>query len=157
MSLTLEEELQAQAAAIASGYLQNESRGLTEAQAQAQAQASLVIAQGAASLFATVLHQLAALHSQIAGPRAVVPGTAEPEYRYRLERAEFQRMLPELLRTHAGRFVMVHDGQVWGADTSRNVLVRRFFAQHAGGTPVHIGFVGPRPVVHLPTPFRRRS
>ncbi len=77
---------------------------------------------------------------------------------YAAERAAFRRLLPALARSHGGQFVAIHRGQPWGFDASRNELVRRFFTQNARGTAVYIGFLGPKPVVRVPTPsIRRRS
>lgn len=76
---------------------------------------------------------------------------------YELEKAEFRRLLPTLHRQYAGQFVAICDGQVWGSDVSRNALVSRFFEVYPEGRAVYIGFVGPRPVLRLPTSLVRRT
>lgn len=133
MMRTMTEAEEAQA--VLSGYLQSQSTGDVEGSAAMALLQPIVISLSGFSFF---------VHSQ------------ESNAGYRLEKAAFQRMLPDLSGVHAGKFVAVHGGQMWGSDTSRNALVRRFFAENPHGTSVYIGFIGPRPIVHLPTPIARR-
>jgi hypothetical protein len=135
MMRTMTEEEEAQA--VLSGYLQSQSTGDVEGSVAKALLQPIVISLPGFSFF---------VHSQ------------ETRSDYALEKAAFQRMLPDLSGMHAGKFVAVHGGRIWGSDTSRNTLVSRFFAENPHGTSVYIGFIGPRPIVHLPTPIvRKRS
>jgi PHD/YefM family antitoxin component YafN of YafNO toxin-antitoxin module len=67
------------------------------------------------------------------------------------EREAFQRLLPELLKTHRGRFVAIHDGQVIDTDTEKGALAQRVLAQSYG--PVYIEEVREHPRIYeLPSP-----
>ncbi|PKO24192.1 MAG: hypothetical protein CVU38_00105 [Chloroflexi bacterium HGW-Chloroflexi-1] len=67
------------------------------------------------------------------------------------ERAAFQRLLPELLDTHAGQFVAIHDGRVVDADADQRALAGRVITQ--GWEPVYIQEVRAEPYVYeVPSP-----
>ena len=62
----------------------------------------------------------------------------------------FLRLLPDLLHTHRGMFVAIHDGQVVDMDVDDIALVQRVHAR-IGHVPIHVGLVAdPLPVAHLP-------
>jgi prevent-host-death family protein len=66
-------------------------------------------------------------------------------------RAAFQRLLPELLRTHKGQFVAIHEGEVVDADLDNRELTKRIYAKKL--FPVYIQLVSERPrVIELPSP-----
>jgi hypothetical protein len=52
----------------------------------------------------------------------------------------FRRLLPQLLQTHRGQYVAVHDGQVVGSGSDKLALALRVFAQ-VGNVPIHVGLV----------------
>ena len=67
------------------------------------------------------------------------------------ERAAFQRLLPELLKTHSGQFVAIQDGRVVDADADESALSRRTLL--GAGKPVYIQEVRAEPRVYeLPSP-----
>lgn len=73
-------------------------------------------------------------------------------------RAAFQRLLPELLKTHKGEFVAIYEGRLVDTDADRATLVQRTRAQ--GYRPVYVQKVTEQPrVVELPSPeeVRRAS
>jgi hypothetical protein len=76
---------------------------------------------------------------------AAPPGKWEQEYR------AFQHLLPELLKTHRGKFVAVHDGRVVDSDTDEIALILRVHAQY-GYVPIHVDLVTeqPPPVGRIP-------
>lgn len=79
--------------------------------------------------------------------------TWRQEQLQRLEpnRTAFQRLLPELLKTHRNRFVAFYQGRLVDADPDRVALVQRTRTQ--GYRPVYIQKVTPEPrVVELPSP-----
>lgn len=66
------------------------------------------------------------------------------------EYQSFLRLLPELLATHRGRYVALHEGKVVDADADDIALVRRVHGR-VGYVPIHVGLVtGRPPVVRVP-------
>lgn len=67
------------------------------------------------------------------------------------EREAFQRLLPELLKTHRGQFVAIHGGRVVDADADERALARRVLARRYD--PVYIQEVREEPRIYeLPSP-----
>jgi PHD/YefM family antitoxin component YafN of YafNO toxin-antitoxin module len=74
------------------------------------------------------------------------------------EREAFQRLLPELLKTHKGQFVAIYKGEMVDADTDNRELAKRIYARKL--FPVYIQLVSEQPrVIELPSPeeVRRAS
>ena len=66
-------------------------------------------------------------------------------------RTAFQRLLPELLKTHKGQFVAIHNGEMVDADTDNRELAKRIYARKL--FPVYIQLVSKQPrVIELPSP-----
>ncbi len=62
----------------------------------------------------------------------------------------FLRMLPELLATHRGQYVAIHEGRVVDADADDIALIRRVH-QRIGYVPIHVGLVTDQPpLVRIP-------
>jgi hypothetical protein len=62
----------------------------------------------------------------------------------------FLRLIPELLPTHRGQYVAIHEGKVVDADADDIALVRRVH-DRIGYVPIHVGLVTDRPpVVRVP-------
>ena len=63
----------------------------------------------------------------------------------------FQRLLPQLLQTHRGEYVVIHEGRVVDSGQDDLALALRFFAEH-GNVPIHVGLVTdqPEPVARIP-------
>lgn len=67
-------------------------------------------------------------------------------------REAFQRLLPELLRTHQNLFVAIHDGQVVDSDADNLALAQRVMARF-GKEQVYIQKVCQQPrIFELPSP-----
>jgi len=65
-------------------------------------------------------------------------------------RTAFQRLLPELLKTHKGQFVAIYKGEVVDADPDNRELAKRIYARKL--FPVYIQLVSKRPrVIELPS------
>jgi hypothetical protein len=47
-------------------------------------------------------------------------------------------MWPELLKTHKGKWVVVHGGKIVDVDRSREKLITRVYAQFSRRTPIYI-------------------
>jgi hypothetical protein len=74
----------------------------------------------------------------------------KPLDRLQGERAAFQRLLPELLKTHRGQFVAIQGGHLIDADLDESALAHRTFL---AGKPVYIQEVRAEPRVYeLPSP-----
>jgi hypothetical protein len=67
-------------------------------------------------------------------PLAATAGKWEREYQ------AFCRLLPQLLQTHAGQYVAVHDGQVIASGTDKVAVALQAFSQ-VGTVPIHVGLV----------------
>jgi hypothetical protein len=63
----------------------------------------------------------------------------------------FQRLLPQLLETHRGEYVVIHAGRVVDSGQDDLALALRFFAKH-GNVPIHVGLVAdePEPLTRIP-------
>nr|HID13341.1 type II toxin-antitoxin system Phd/YefM family antitoxin [Anaerolineae bacterium] len=90
--------------------------------------------------------------------RRLVAGQDDDAWRQeqlqRLEpnRAAFQRLLPELLKTHKGQFVAIHKGEVIDSDTDDRELAKRVMA-NIGDEPVYIQKVEEElPSFEVPSP-----
>jgi hypothetical protein len=70
------------------------------------------------------------------------PELSKGEREYRA----FLRLLPELLRTHEGKYVAIHDGKVVDTDDDDIALVDRVH-DRVGYVPIHVGLVTDRPIV----------
>lgn len=77
--------------------------------------------------------------------RSTADGKWQREYQ------AFLRLKAPLLATHAGQYVVVHDGAVVDSGPDDVALALRFFSQH-GNVPVHIGHVtaGPEAAARIP-------
>jgi hypothetical protein len=66
------------------------------------------------------------------------------------ENQAFLRLLSQLLGTHQGQYVAIHEGQVVDSDTDDIALIQRVHAR-VGYVPIHIGLVTDQPrVVRVP-------
>ncbi len=66
------------------------------------------------------------------------------------EYQSFLRLLPQLLATHCGQYVAIHNGEVVDSGPDDIALVQRVHAR-VGYVPIHVGFVtNPLPVVRIP-------
>ena len=75
---------------------------------------------------------------------APILSKSESEYR------AFMRLLPELLKTHRGLHVAIHDGQVVDCDADDIALIKRVHAK-VGYVPIHVGLVvESQPVSRIP-------
>jgi hypothetical protein len=70
------------------------------------------------------------------------PELSKGEREYRA----FLRLLPELLLTHKGKYVGIHEGKVVDTDDNDIALVDRMH-DRVGYVPIYVGLVTDRPVV----------
>lgn len=68
------------------------------------------------------------------------------------EREAFNRLKPELLREHRGKYVAVHQGEVVEIGENTTEVAREVYRK-LGHVPLYIGLVAEDlPVVHIPSP-----
>lgn len=60
--------------------------------------------------------------------------------KFERERAAYLRLKPQLLQTHRGQFVAIHEGQVVDADQNNRELTRRVIERY-GNEPIYIQLV----------------
>lgn len=86
----------------------------------------------------------------------VVP--TRPETKWEREHKAFLRLLPELLSTHRGRYVAIHDGRVVAEGDDRIQVALETYRKH-GYHPIHVGLVTtePEPVARIPSPRNVRN
>ncbi len=68
------------------------------------------------------------------------------EDKWRREQRAFQRLLPNLLHTHAGKYVAIHDEQVVDTDPDLVALGRRVYRRH-GYIPIYMDLVAEKPII----------
>jgi hypothetical protein len=65
---------------------------------------------------------------------------ASDDDKWRREQGAFRRLLPELLRTHPGEFVAIHEGRVVGSGLDR-IEVARLAYERFGYIPIFVSRV----------------
>lgn len=86
------------------------------------------------------------------GVELPIPELPKGEREYRA----FLRLLPELLATHPGKYVAVHNGAVVDSDSDDVALILRVQAK-VGYVPIHVGLVTESPpLVRIPHYHERR-
>jgi hypothetical protein len=76
-----------------------------------------------------------------------------PDDKWRREQQAFRRLLPELLKTHLGQFVAIHEGQVVESGLDKLDVAARAYARF-GYLPIYVSLVTDQPpaLVRLPSP-----
>ncbi len=67
-----------------------------------------------------------------------------PRNKWEREYRAFRRLLPQLLQTHRGTYVALHDEQVIDCDVDEMVLILRVLAK-VGNVDIHVGLVTEQP------------
>jgi hypothetical protein len=75
---------------------------------------------------------------------------AAPISKGELEYRAFRRLLPDLLKSHRGRYVAIHEERVVDMDDNDIALIQRVHAR-VGYVPIYVGLVeDPLPIFHVP-------
>jgi hypothetical protein len=69
---------------------------------------------------------------------------APPPTKWEREYQSFRQLLPQLLDTHRGKYVAVHEGQVVDAGDDKLALALRVLAK-VGNVAIHVGLVSEEP------------
>lgn len=75
----------------------------------------------------------------------------QPRTKGEREYEAFKKLLPQLLTSHWGKFVAVHEGRVVDSDTDDIALIERVHREY-GYVPIYVGFVvdPPPPPIRIP-------
>src|SRR5262249_3556079 len=77
-------------------------------------------------------------------PAPVLELPALPQTKWEREHQAFLQLLPQLLATHRGRYVAIHDGQVVGSGDDKLALALEVLGK-IGNVPIHVGLVTEEP------------
>jgi hypothetical protein len=77
-------------------------------------------------------------------PAPVLDLPAAPRTKWEREHQAFRRLLPQLLATHRGQYMAVHNEQVVDSGDDRLALALRVLAR-IGNVPIHVGRVTEEP------------
>ena len=84
------------------------------------------------------------MNEPITLPAPVIERTAPPLTKWEREYQAFQRLLRQLLATHRGKYVAVHEGQVVDIGDDKLALALRVLAK-VGNVAIHVGLVTEEP------------
>lgn len=79
-------------------------------------------------------------HNPVIVPLPTVNILPPPLKKGEREYRAFQRLLPQLLASHPGKYVAIHEEQVVDSDADDVALILRVQARH-GYVPLHVGLV----------------
>ncbi len=76
-----------------------------------------------------------------------------PETAYERERRAFRELLPELLKTHFGQYVAIHDGKVVASGSDEIAVAMEAYTR-VGYVPLYLGHVTDEPQrpARIPSP-----
>jgi hypothetical protein len=77
-------------------------------------------------------------------PPPVIEPIAPPRTKWEREYEAFRQLLPQLLATHRGQYVAIHDGQVVDSGDDKLALALRVL-NRVGNVAIHVGLVSEEP------------
>jgi hypothetical protein len=92
------------------------------------------------------LHEEIAVNESKIFPAPILDLSPPPETKWDRERQAFLRLLPQLLQTHVGKYVAIHQEQVVDSAEDLLILAPRVYAKH-GYVPIYMDLVAERPPV----------
>ncbi|MDE3091940.1 MAG: type II toxin-antitoxin system Phd/YefM family antitoxin [Chloroflexota bacterium] len=97
------------------------------------------------------------LYQQLTTPPAAPQPKLPSDESFERNRAAYYAIKPELLKTHRGKFVAFHNGELVDSDADEPTLVERVHAKYTYGT-LFIHFVDePERIYHIPGPRLLRN
>src|SRR6185312_5668325 len=87
-------------------------------------------------------------------PAPVIQLPSSPTTKWQREYRAFQRLLPDLLNTHRGLYVAIHEEQVMDSGNNKLDLALRVL-QKVGNVAIHVGLVTAEPEVISRSGVRR--
>lgn len=94
------------------------------------------------------------MHEPITLPSPTVDLNPPPSDKWESELQAFTRLLPQLLPTHRGQFVAVHEGRVVETGADKLDVAMRAYGRF-GYVPIYVGLVSERPLPPERLPHRR--
>jgi len=85
-------------------------------------------------------------------PAPLLP--AVPQDKWRREQRAFRHLFPELLKTHRGQYVAIHDGQVVESGSDKLDVAGRAYARY-GYVPIYVSLVTDEPLPPVRPPSAR--
>lgn len=76
----------------------------------------------------------------ITQPAPVIDQALAPRSKWEREYQAFRHLLPQLLTTHRGHYVAIHEGEVVESGPDRLALVKRVLGR-LGNVDIHVGLV----------------
>jgi hypothetical protein len=73
-------------------------------------------------------------------PAPLIDAVTTPPGKWAREHQAFRRLLPDLLQTHRGQFVAVHEGRVIASGQDKLAVALEAFRQ-VGNVSIHVGLV----------------
>jgi hypothetical protein len=73
-------------------------------------------------------------------PAPVIHPTTLPQSKWEREYQAFRRLLPQMISTHRGQYVAIHNEQVVDSDQDKLALALRVLAK-VGNVAIHVGLV----------------
>ena len=80
-------------------------------------------------------------------PAPVLTPPPSKNEKWEREYAAFLEMLPDLLQTHRGKFVAVHEGRVVDSGDDKIELAMRAYTTY-GYIPIYVGLVTVKPAIY---------
>jgi hypothetical protein len=77
-------------------------------------------------------------------PAPVIDLNPPPRTKWDREYQTFRRLLPELLKTHRGQYVAIHEEQMVDSGDDQIAVALRAYARH-GYVPIYVGLVTEHP------------
>lgn len=84
------------------------------------------------------------MNEAVSYPAVQIEWPPPPRNKWEREYRAFQALLPELLKTHRGKYVAVHDGQVVASGEDELEVASRVWAKY-GYVPIHVDLVTEQP------------
>src|SRR5262245_42460068 len=101
----------------------------------------------------SILLGVIAMSETVTFPAPVIDLPPADETKFQRERRAFQRLLPQLLQTHPGKYVAIHGERVVDSGDDKLAVALRVFKNH-GYVPIYVGLVAEEPRVERVPGFR---
>jgi hypothetical protein len=80
------------------------------------------------------------MSEQMTLPAPIIELSAPPHTKWEREHQAFQRLLPQLLNSHLGQYLAIHEGKVVDSGGDKLAIALRVLAK-VGNVAIHVGLV----------------